>query len=138
VGAYRPALSPETGFAWVAVALFIAEALRQNGSGRHIVIDCPSARATTDSTAARRGSRPAQYVTFHEEPSAFPCPGWRAKVSDRLRLRRRPPPLDYVVTERLLLARLLRVGGILVLDDTNLPASAARATSSRNRLTSRS
>jgi predicted O-methyltransferase YrrM len=123
VRAHRPALSLETGFAYGISALFIAEALRQNGSGRHIVID-PFERTRYDGLGLRHVEEAglAQYVTFHEERSELCLPrlageGLRIDFAfvDGHHL------FDYVVTECLLLARLLRVGGILVLDDTNLP-----------------
>jgi len=123
VRAHRPALSLETGFAYGVSALFIAEALRQNGSGRHIVID-PFERTRFDGLGLRHVEEAglAQYVTFHEERSEFCLPrlageGLRIDFAfvDGHHL------FDYVVTECLLLARLLRAGGILVLDDTNLP-----------------
>jgi predicted O-methyltransferase YrrM len=124
VRAHRPALSLETGFAYGISALFIAEALRQNGSGRHIVID-PFERTRYDGLGLRHVEEAglAQYVTFHEERSELCLPrlageGLRIDFAfvDGHHL------FDYVVTECLLLARLLRVGGILVLDDTNLPS----------------
>jgi len=123
VRAHRPALSLETGFAYGVSALFIAEALRQNGSGRHIVID-PFERTRFDGLGLRHVEEAGlvQYVTFHEEPSELCLPrlageGLRIDFAfvDGHHL------FDYVVTECLLLAQLLRAGGILVLDDTNLP-----------------
>jgi len=123
VRAHRPALSLETGFAYGVSALFIAEALRQNGSGRHIVID-PFERTRFDGLGLRHVEEAGlvQYVTFHEEPSELCLPrlageGLRIDFAfvDGHHL------FDYVVTECLLLARLLRAGGIIVLDDTNLP-----------------
>jgi predicted O-methyltransferase YrrM len=123
VRAHRPALSLETGFAYGVSALFIAEALRQNGSGRHIVID-PFERTRFDGLGLRHVEEAglAQYVTFHEERSELCLPRLAAEglridfaFVDGHHL------FDYVVTECLFLARLLRAGGILVLDDTNLP-----------------
>ena len=123
VRAHRPALSLETGFAYGVSALFIAEALRQNGSGRHIVID-PFERTRFDGLGLRHVVEAglAQYVTLHEEPSELCLPrlaveGLRIDLAfvDGHHL------FDYVVAECLFLARLLRSGGILVLDDTNLP-----------------
>ena len=126
VRSHRPALSLETGFAYGLSALFIAEALRQNGSGRHIVID-PFERTRFDGLGLRHVEEAglAQQVTFYEEPSELCLPrlvreGLRIDLAfvDGHHL------FDYVVTECLLLSQLLRVGGILVLDDTNLPAIA--------------
>lgn len=124
VRAHRPALSLETGFAYGVSALFIAEALRQNGSGRHIVID-PFERTRYDGLGLRHVEEAglAQYVTFHEEPSELCLPRLAGEgLSIDFAFVDGHHLFDYVVTECLLLARLLRVGGILVLDDTNLPS----------------
>ena len=109
VRAQRPALSLETGFAYGVSALFIAEALRQNGSGRHIVID-PFERTRFDGLGLRHVEEAglAQHVTFYEEPSELCLPrliveGLRIDFAfvDGRHL------FDHVVAECLFLARLL-------------------------------
>jgi predicted O-methyltransferase YrrM len=126
VRARRPALTLETGFAYGVSALFIAEALRQNGTGRHIVID-PFERTRFDGLGLRHVEEAglAPYVTFYEEPSQFCLPrlaqeGIRIDLAfvDGHHL------FDYVVAECLFLGELLDKGGLLVLDDTNLPGIA--------------
>jgi predicted O-methyltransferase YrrM len=126
VRALRPAASLETGFAYGMSALFIAEALRQNGTGRHIVID-PFELTRFDGLGLRHVEEAglAGYVTFHEEPSELRLP---RLVREGLRIDFAFVDghhlFDYVVTECLFLGQLLRAGGLLVLDDTNLPGVA--------------
>jgi len=126
VGAMRPATSLETGFGYGLSALFIAEALRQNRAGRHIVID-PFERTRFDGLGLRHVEEAGleDYVTFHEEPSELCLPrlvreglGIDFAFVDGHHL------FDYVVMECLFLGQLLRVDGLLVLDDTNLPGIA--------------
>jgi predicted O-methyltransferase YrrM len=124
VRAHRPALSLETGFAYGVSTLFIAEALRQNGSGRHIAID-PFELTRYDGLGLRHLDEAglAQYVTFHDEPSERCLP---RLVSEGVRIDFAFVDghhlFDYVVAECLFLAQLIRTGGILVLDDANLAA----------------
>jgi predicted O-methyltransferase YrrM len=123
VRAHRPALSLETGFAYGVSTLFIVEALRQNGSGHHVVID-PHELTRYDGLGLRHLEEAglARYVTFHDEPSERCLP---RLVSEGLRIDFAfvdgQHLFDHVVTECLFLAQLLRAGGILVIDDTNLP-----------------
>ena len=122
----RPQVTLETGFAYGISALFIAEALRQNGAGRHIVID-PFERSRFDGLglAHLEEAGLAELVTFYEEPSQLCLPrlvqeGVRVDLAfvDGHHL------FDYVVADCLLAAQLLGKNGLLVIDDTNLPAIA--------------
>jgi predicted O-methyltransferase YrrM len=122
----RPAVTLETGLAYGISALFIAEALRQNGAGRHVAID-PFEQSRFDGLGLRHLEEAglARYVTFYEEPSELCLP---RLVQERLQVDFAFVDghhlFDYVVTECLFLGRLLRKDGLLVLDDTNMPGIA--------------
>jgi predicted O-methyltransferase YrrM len=122
----RPQITLETGFAYGLSTLFIAEGLRQNGRGRHIVID-PHERTRFDGLglAHVEEANLGPWVTFHDEPSEIRLPklieeGVRLDLAfvDGHHL------FDYVVTDCLLLGQMLSKGGLLVMDDTNLPGVA--------------
>jgi predicted O-methyltransferase YrrM len=119
----RPARTLEVGFAYGLSTLFIAEALRRNGTGHHVVID-PKERTRFDGLGLRHVEEAGllPWITFYEEPAELCLPrlvGENVRLdlafddSDHL--------FDHVIAEVLFLARLLREGGVLVLDDTNLP-----------------
>jgi len=124
----RPTLTLEVGFAFGLSTLAIAEALRQNGHGHHLVID-PKERTYFDGIGLRliEEADLAEWITFHEEPAELCLPrlvadGVRIELafddSDHL--------FDHVLTEFLFLAKLLERGGLMVMDDALLP-SVARA-----------
>ena len=119
----RPALTLEVGFAYGISTLYICEALRQNGTGHHIVID-PHERSHFDGVGLRHLEEAdlTSLATFYEEPAELRLPklveegvvaDFAFDDSDHL--------FDHVITEFLFLARLLRKGGILVFDDVGLP-----------------
>jgi predicted O-methyltransferase YrrM len=122
----RPEATLETGFAYGVSALFIAEALRQNGAGRHIVID-PFERTRFDGLglAHLEEAGLADRVTFYEEPSQL-CLARLAQEGVRVDLAFVDGHhlFDYVIADCLLAAQLLPEDGLLVVDDTNLPAIA--------------
>jgi len=122
----RPALTLELGFAYGISTLYICEALRQNGTGHHIVID-PNERTHFDGVGLRHLEEAglSSLVTFYEEPAELRLPklvesGVRLDFafndSDHL--------FDHVITEFLFLALLLRKGALLVFDDVGLPGVA--------------
>jgi len=122
----RPHVTLETGFAYGISTLFIAEALRQNGTGRHIAID-PLERTRFDGLGLKHIAEAGlgDLVTFHEEPSELCLPrlardGLRLDFAfvDGLHL------FDYVVAECLFLGHMLRKGSLLLIDDTNMPGVA--------------
>src|SRR5436309_9405306 len=119
----RPALTLEIGFAYGVSTLFIAEALRQNGRGRHLVID-PLQHSRFEGLGLRHVDEAglARWITFYEEPSELCLPrliGEGLEIDfafdDSGHL------FDHVVAEFLFLSRLLRNGALLVVDDANLP-----------------
>jgi predicted O-methyltransferase YrrM len=120
----RPTLTLEVGFAYGISTLYIAEALRQNGRGHHIVID-PKQHTRFDGLGLRHIEEAglSSWITFHEEPAELCLPrliqdGVRVDLafddSDHL--------FDHVIAEFLFLALLLRNGGVVVFDDARLPA----------------
>ena len=119
----RPDVTLEVGFAYGVSTLFIAEALRQNGTGRHLVID-PRQRTRFDGLGLRHVEEAglSPWITFFEEPAELCLP---RLVSEDVRLDLAFDDgghlFDHVITEFLFLSRLLRTGGLLVFDDTNLP-----------------
>ena len=122
----RPALTLEIGFAYGVSTLFIVEALRQNGQGRHIVID-PLEHTRFDGLGLRHVAEAglATLVDFREEPAELCLPRLVAEgVQVDFAFNDSGHLFDHVVTEFVFLARLLRPGGVLVFDDTNLPGVA--------------
>jgi hypothetical protein len=97
----RPAVTLETGFAYGMSALFLAEALRQNGGGRHIAID-PFASSRFDGLglAHLEEAGLGTIVTLYEEPSELCLP---RLVTEGLRVDFAFVDghhlFDYVVTE---------------------------------------
>ena len=119
----RPSLTLEVGFAYGISTLFIAEALRRNGRGHHLVID-PNQRTRFDGLGLRHVEEAglSSWITFHEEPAELCLP---RLVQEGVRLDLAfddsDHPFDHVITEFLFLALLLRTGGVLVFDDARLP-----------------
>ena len=120
----RPTLTLEVGFAYGLSTLFIAEALRQNGSGHHVTID-PNERSRFDSLGLRHVDEAglSSWVTFYEEPAEL-CLPRLVKEGTRIDIAFNDSGhlFDHVILEFVFLARLLRKGGLLVFDDAGLPA----------------
>lgn len=119
----RPTVTLEVGFAYGISTLHIAEALRQNGRGHHIVID-PKQNTRFDGLGLRHVEEAglSSWITFHEEPAELCLP---RLVQDGVRLDLAFDDsdhlFDHVITEFIFLALLLRNGGVLVFDDARLP-----------------
>jgi predicted O-methyltransferase YrrM len=123
----RPDVSIEVGMARGFSTLFIGEALRDNGAGRHIAID-PFQRSDWDGTglALIQQAGLDHLVELVEMPSHQALPqlergGIRAQIVfiDGSHL------FDYVLTDFLCADRILDVGGCLAFDDSDWPAVAA-------------
>lgn len=118
----RPARSLECGFAYGLSTLWITEALRQNGTGHHLVID-PKERTRFDGIGLRHVEEAglAGHITFYEEPAELCLP---RLIAEGVRLdfafNDSDHVFDHVVAEFVLLARMLGKGGVLVFDDANL------------------
>jgi predicted O-methyltransferase YrrM len=122
----RPERTLEIGFAYGVSTLFIAEALRRNGRGHHIVID-PYEHSRFDGLGLRHIEEAglAQWITFVEEPAELYLPRLvREDVRIDFAFNDSDHLFDHVIAEFLFLARLLRVGGLLVFDDSGLPGVA--------------
>jgi predicted O-methyltransferase YrrM len=123
VRALKPRVTLETGFAYGISTLFIAEALRRNGGGRHHAID-PFERTRFDGRGLDHVAEAglADLVAFHEEPSELCLPRLlREGVRVDLAFVDGHHLFDYVIVDCLFLGRLLPKGGVIVMDDTNLP-----------------
>jgi predicted O-methyltransferase YrrM len=123
VRALRPSVTLEVGFAYGVSTLFIVEALRQNGAGRHIAID-PNERRRFDGLglAHLEEAGLSSWVTFREEPAELCLPRLVAEgVRLDLAFDDSGHLFDHVITEFVFLARLLRTGAPLVFDDAGLP-----------------
>ncbi len=119
----RPKITLEVGFAYGISTLFICEALRQNGRGRHVVID-PFEHSAFDGLglAHVREADLEGLITFHEEPAEYCLPRLvQQGLEVDLAFDDSGHLFDHVVTESLFLSRLVRTGGLLVFDDVNLP-----------------
>ncbi|HJQ83613.1 MAG TPA: class I SAM-dependent methyltransferase [Candidatus Binatia bacterium] len=119
----RPERTLEIGFAYGISTLHICEALRQNGHGHHVVID-PLEHTRFDGLGLRHVEEAglSRWMTFYEEPSEY-CLARLAREGLRVDVAFDDSGhlFDHVVTEFLFLARLLRLDGLLVVDDVNLP-----------------
>jgi len=122
----RPSRTLEIGFAFGLSTLAIAEALRQNGHGHHLVID-PKERTYFDGIGLRHVEEAglAEWITFYEEPAELCLP---RLVSEGVRIDfafdDSDHLFDHVLAEFLFLAKLLERGGLVVLDDALLPGVA--------------
>ncbi len=124
VRARRPALTLELGFAYGISTLFIAEALRRNGHGHHLVVD-PFERTRFDGLGLRHVEEAGlgSWITFYEEPAELCLPRLvQESVSVDFAFEDTDHLFDHVITEFLFLAQLLRTGALLVVDDANLPS----------------
>lgn len=119
----KPEITLEVGFAYGISTLFICEALRQNGRGRHIVIDPleHSAFEGLGLTHLREAGLDG-LVTFHEEPGEYCLPRLvQEGLQVDLAFDDSGHLFDHVVAETLFLSRLVKTGGLLLFDDVNLP-----------------
>lgn len=120
----RPVASLEVGMAFGLSTLAICQALRDAGVGHHIVVD---PNQTRDYGAAglyhleRAGLR--NLVDFYEESSHRVLPRLEASGTcldfafvDGVHL------FDFTLLEFFYIDRMLRVGGLIVFDDLQLPA----------------
>ncbi len=120
----RPTTSIEVGMANGLSTLFIAAALRDNGSGRHIAIDPFQTTAWRGAgTAVLRRAGLERFVEVREDYSHRALPdlereGVRAQFAfiDGAHL------FDYVITDFLCIDRVLEVGGLIAFDDSDWPA----------------
>jgi predicted O-methyltransferase YrrM len=137
---HKPRVTLEVGLAYGVSALFICEALAEVGGEKHIVID-PYQRGVRSmdfvagpSHAMRVGfdglglanldrAGYARLVEFHDEPSYRALPALEA-AGQRIDFAFIDGwhTFDYVMLDFFYVDRMLRAGGIVVLDDTGYPA----------------
>jgi predicted O-methyltransferase YrrM len=121
---HRPSLTVEVGMANGLSTVFIAQALKENGQGRHVAIDpfqfsdWKGAGVTLLRQAGLDG-----LVELIEKPSHQALPELEARGAvaqfvfvDGSHL------FDYVIADFLCCDRLLEVGGLLAFDDSDWPA----------------
>jgi predicted O-methyltransferase YrrM len=134
------AVTLEIGLAYGISALFICDALAANGGRKHIVIDPYQLGVRTTAFVAgashtarvgfdglgllnleRAGYTPL--VEFHDEPS-YRALGRLEAAGERIDFAFIDGwhTFDYVMVDFFLVDRLLKVGGVVVLDDTFYPA----------------
>lgn len=123
----RPEVTVEVGMAYGLSTLFIAEALRDNGGGRHIAIDpfqwsdCGGA-----GVALVRSAGLEDYVKLVELPSHQALPDLeRAGVQAGFVFVDGSHLFDYVLADFLAADRILRVGGVMAFDDSDWEAVEA-------------
>ena len=119
----RPEVSLEVGLAFGISALFISEAIRAVNGTRHIVIDPFQSDFKNVGLNNLYNAGFEDLVEFHESPSCTVLP----------KLEREGTRIDFafldgahsfegVFVDIFYTDRILRVGGILAIDDTHFPA----------------
>lgn len=122
----------EIGFGYGISALFVCEGLLANGhaDARHVVLDPNQSSRFADcglQLVAEAGL--AEVVEFHAEASEIALPRFLAEGRQfELAFVDGNHRFDGVFLDLIYLGRLVRAGGILLIDDYQLPA-VARATS---------
>lgn len=120
----RPKLTVEVGMANGLSTLFIAAALRENGTGTHIAID-PFQHSEWRGVGAQliRQAGMSDIVRLIEKPSYQGLPqleqeGARVELVfiDGAHI------FDYVIADFLCADRILDVGGVMIFDDSDWPA----------------
>lgn len=123
----RPETTVEVGMANGLSTLFITAALEAEGQGRHIAID-PYQTTEWQSTALGllRQAHLAHRVELVERPSHMALPELeRAGIRSQFLFVDGSHLFDYVMADFVAADRILDVGGLLVLDDSDWPAVRA-------------
>jgi predicted O-methyltransferase YrrM len=137
---YKPRVTLEVGLAYGVSALFICEALAEVKGEKHIVIDpyqlgvrsldfiagpSHTMRVGFDGLGLANLDRAGytRLVEYHNEPSYRALPALEA-AGQRIDFAFIDGwhTFDYVMVDFFYVDRMLRVGGIMVLDDTGYPA----------------
>lgn len=121
---FRPAITIEVGMANGLSTVFIAEALRENGVGRHIAID-PFQHSDWHGAAIAliRKAGLESYVELMELFSHQALPELERKgiIADFAFIDG-SHLFDYVMTDFLCVDRILKPGGLIAFDDSDWPA----------------
>ena len=137
---YKPRVTLEVGLAYGVSALFICEALEEVKGEKHIVIDpyqvgvrsldfvagsSHTMRVGFDGLGLANLDRAgySRLVEYHDQPSHRALPALEA-AGQRIDFAFIDGwhTFDYVMVDFFYVDRMLRVGGIVVLDDTSYPA----------------
>lgn len=120
----RPNVSIEVGMANGLSSVFIAQALQDNGAGRHIAIDpFQSSDWGGAGLAMVEKAGLAPLVELMELPSHQALPEIeRSGVKAQFAFIDGSHLFDYVLTDFLCVDRLLDVGGLIAFDDSDWPA----------------
>jgi predicted O-methyltransferase YrrM len=137
---YKPRVTLEVGLAYGVSALFICEALAEVNGEKHIAIDpyqrgvrsvefvagpTHTMRVGFDGLGLANLERAGygRLVEYHDEPSYRALPALEA-AGQRIDFAFVDGwhTFDYVMVDFFYVDRMLRVGGIVVLDDTDYPA----------------
>jgi len=116
----RPRVTLEVGCAYGVSTLFICEALAEVGGERHIVID-PVQDEGWNGIGLHNAKRAGfgDLIEFHQEPSHMALPSLvRSERHVDFALIDGWHTFDYVMVDFFYVDLLLRVGGIVMLDDT--------------------
>lgn len=117
----RPAVSLEVGLAYGISAMFICEALAQQARARHLIID-PYQETSWQAiglTNLRRAGY-GEFIEFYPLPSHQALPQLEARgVTIDFAFVDGWHTFDHGLVDFFYLDRMLRVGGVVVLDDTD-------------------
>lgn len=121
----EPVRSLEVGLAFGISALFICDALKRNSNARHIVID-PNQFNGTWKGIGINNLRKAGYgevIQLYDIPSCLALPRLEADgVQIDFAFIDGMHTFDYAMVDFFYIDKLLRVGGVVVLDDGDLPS----------------
>lgn len=113
----------ETGLAYGVSAMWICEALREIGGRRHIAIDPCQAHWRWIGVHNVRLAGYGEMFEFHDAPAHIALP----KLEERgeqvdFAFIDGCHSFDYALVDFFLIDRILRVGGVVAVDDTNFPS----------------
>jgi predicted O-methyltransferase YrrM len=121
----NPDISIEIGFAYGVSTLFACDALAANGkAARHIIIDPfqhSAWRGIGLKNIARAGYE--HFIDFHEERSEVALPGLAAGgTRAQVAIIDGNHTFDHALVDFFFVNKMVTVGGVVILDDTNWPA----------------
>jgi predicted O-methyltransferase YrrM len=125
--AVKPDTSVETGFAYGVSTLFACSALENNGKpARHIVID-PLQTEMFDRLGLMNITRAGygRFVELHETGSELALPELhRADTRIQVGIIDGYHTFDHTLIDFFYMNKMLDVGGVIIIDDVNMPAVA--------------
>jgi predicted O-methyltransferase YrrM len=119
----RPQVSIEVGCAYGISSLFICEALREVNATKHIIIDPYQSGWENIGLANLRRAGFADIIDFHEVPSyQYLSRLTEERATIDFAFIDGQHTFDYVLVDFFLIDKLLRPGGIVILDDLSYPS----------------